>query len=586
MIDLTAAACTDAVLAKMAELLRSRPGPAPVKVRFRLCRGRAAARPGGVPVDSSAALMGELIGLLGTGAARVERAAEPSVRRRRARTSRALSCSPCSGDPRDRRDRRRPRDVHVGGSRARRGVRRRPARGRRAAVAAGAHVDPRRGHGSRVPRRSPERRDRGPIASLPVAVQAAGGVRTAEEVRALFEAGATRVVLGSAALADEHRATALLSAEGPRLVAGIEVDEGRIRSRGRVGRPRPDGDPRMGHRRRARSALLVTAVGAGGRAHRRRTWSSSAEWCAPAARCSRPAASRPSRDLHDLRAAGAAGAVVGRAALDGSLDLSAAIAEFALRPLERRLDSPPHGLPHRHRRRLRRDLARAPARRRRAAGSRVGPRCRRRGTSRPRSRAQRAARGRSRRSSARRRRRARSREDADPVAARTATRRAGPRPSRSSPSRGTSTGRSPTSRRSGRPCRLPVLRKDFLVHPSQVIEARAHGRRRGPADHVLPARDDELAALLGRRRDARAGGARGDPLRRGSRSGPRDRRAGDRGERAGPRDARGRRRGRARAARPVPDRPGRGPGERDPDAGGRRGRRRGRARLPSWWARR
>jgi phosphoribosylformimino-5-aminoimidazole carboxamide ribonucleotide (ProFAR) isomerase len=33
-------------------------------------------------------------------------------------------------------------------------------------------------------------------------------------------------------------------------------------------------------------------------------------------------------DLRDLRAAGAAGAVVGSAALDGSLDLSAAIAEL------------------------------------------------------------------------------------------------------------------------------------------------------------------------------------------------------------------------------------------------------------------
>jgi hypothetical protein len=32
--------------------------------------------------------------------------------------------------------------------------------------------------------------------------------------------------------------------------------------------------------------------------------------------------------LHDLRAAGAAGAIVGRAALEGSLDLSAAIAEL------------------------------------------------------------------------------------------------------------------------------------------------------------------------------------------------------------------------------------------------------------------
>jgi phosphoribosylformimino-5-aminoimidazole carboxamide ribonucleotide (ProFAR) isomerase len=72
------------------------------------------------------------------------------------------------------------------------------------------------------------------IASLPVAVQAAGGVRGADEVRALFEAGATRVVLGSAALADEEGATALLSTERERLVTGLEVDGGRIRSRGRT----------------------------------------------------------------------------------------------------------------------------------------------------------------------------------------------------------------------------------------------------------------------------------------------------------------------------------------------------------------
>lgn len=165
------------------------------------------------------------------------------------------------------------------------------------------------------------------IASLPVAVQAAGGVRTAEEVRTFFEAGAVRVVLGSIALEDERRASALMSAEGPRLVAGIEVDGGRIRSRGRdpvdlplmetLGWVIPAGP----------SALLVTSVARVGE----RT-GPDIELIRRVVRAGRSVLAAGGvaslADLHDLRAAGAAGAVVGRAALDGSLDLSAAIAEF------------------------------------------------------------------------------------------------------------------------------------------------------------------------------------------------------------------------------------------------------------------
>ncbi len=152
-------------------------------------------------------------------------------------------------------------------------------------------------------------------------------MRTAEEVRALFEAGATRVVLGSAALADEHRATALLSAEGPRLVAGIEVDEGRIRSRGRDPVDLPLMETLGWVIPAGASALLVTSVARVGE----RT-GPDIELVRRVVRAGRPvlAAGGVSSllDLRDLRAAGAAGAVVGRAALDRSLDLSAAIAEF------------------------------------------------------------------------------------------------------------------------------------------------------------------------------------------------------------------------------------------------------------------
>jgi DNA polymerase-3 subunit alpha len=72
VIDLTAAACTDAVLSKMAELLRSRPGPAPVRVRFHSTDGVRPLDMGEFRVNPSA-LMGDLDGLLGSGAARVER---------------------------------------------------------------------------------------------------------------------------------------------------------------------------------------------------------------------------------------------------------------------------------------------------------------------------------------------------------------------------------------------------------------------------------------------------------------------------------------------------------------------------------
>ena len=165
------------------------------------------------------------------------------------------------------------------------------------------------------------------IASLPVAVQAAGGVRTADQVRALSEAGATRVVLGSVVLADEPTTTTLLSGEGPRLVVGIEVDRGRIRSRGRD----PVDLPLMETLGWVVSAgapeLLVTSVArVGGRA------APDLERVARGGRAGRrvlvAGGIASMADLQDLRAAGAAGAIVGTAALEGSLDLADAIAEF------------------------------------------------------------------------------------------------------------------------------------------------------------------------------------------------------------------------------------------------------------------
>ncbi|MEP7060631.1 MAG: HisA/HisF-related TIM barrel protein, partial [Actinomycetota bacterium] len=70
------------------------------------------------------------------------------------------------------------------------------------------------------------------IAALGVRIQASGGVRDPAVIDGMLAAGASRVVLGSGAFADEGVAQELIAVHGDRLVLGVEVEEGRIRSRG------------------------------------------------------------------------------------------------------------------------------------------------------------------------------------------------------------------------------------------------------------------------------------------------------------------------------------------------------------------
>jgi phosphoribosylformimino-5-aminoimidazole carboxamide ribonucleotide (ProFAR) isomerase len=70
------------------------------------------------------------------------------------------------------------------------------------------------------------------VAALGVPVQASGGVASAAHVDELLGAGADRVVLGSAALADRGVAERLIAAHGERLCVGIEADGPAIRPRG------------------------------------------------------------------------------------------------------------------------------------------------------------------------------------------------------------------------------------------------------------------------------------------------------------------------------------------------------------------
>ena len=73
------------------------------------------------------------------------------------------------------------------------------------------------------------------IAEGSARVQASGGVRSPDIVRELLAAGASRVVLGSAALGQLRDVSDVVALHGDRLAIGLEIEGGRIHARGRAG---------------------------------------------------------------------------------------------------------------------------------------------------------------------------------------------------------------------------------------------------------------------------------------------------------------------------------------------------------------
>jgi DNA polymerase-3 subunit alpha len=82
VVDLAAASCTNALIAKLKDLFGAHPGSTPVLVRFISTQGTTPIEVGGVRVDPAAGLLSELRLLLGPKAARLED--EPSPRAERA----------------------------------------------------------------------------------------------------------------------------------------------------------------------------------------------------------------------------------------------------------------------------------------------------------------------------------------------------------------------------------------------------------------------------------------------------------------------------------------------------------------------
>jgi phosphoribosylformimino-5-aminoimidazole carboxamide ribonucleotide (ProFAR) isomerase len=163
------------------------------------------------------------------------------------------------------------------------------------------------------------------IVALGGRVQAAGAIVEERDIDAALEAGSERVVLGSAVLDDMDEAGRLIERYAGRLVVGIEVDGGRIRARGRRTTDLPLLETLSAVRAAGAARCVITSV-------RRVSTLTGPDLGAleVAVGLGLPAIAAGGiasvDDLVGVRDAGGEGAIVGRAALDGRLDLALAIA--------------------------------------------------------------------------------------------------------------------------------------------------------------------------------------------------------------------------------------------------------------------
>jgi phosphoribosylformimino-5-aminoimidazole carboxamide ribotide isomerase len=89
------------------------------------------------------------------------------------------------------------------------------------------------------------------VAELDVLVQVGGGLRSAEAVRAAIDAGAARVVLGTAAYSDLDLLDEALAAHGDRVVVSVDARNGRLAASGwteQTELPAESVIERLGHR--------------------------------------------------------------------------------------------------------------------------------------------------------------------------------------------------------------------------------------------------------------------------------------------------------------------------------------------------
>ncbi len=165
------------------------------------------------------------------------------------------------------------------------------------------------------------------LADLDLEVEASGGVVSREEVETLLGAGASRVVLGSAALADRSTVGRLLGTFGRHMAVGLECDGDVIRPRGHgeggwnvaetIAWLEPAGAGRFVHTDVSRSGSLGGIdLGALGSVLEKTSL--------PVIAAGGVSSVEDIRSLSDL-GPGLEGVIVGRALLEGRLDLEEAL---------------------------------------------------------------------------------------------------------------------------------------------------------------------------------------------------------------------------------------------------------------------
>ena len=160
------------------------------------------------------------------------------------------------------------------------------------------------------------------LTGLGVPVQASGGAATESEIDLLLGAGADRAVLCSAALLDRALVAALVDRLGARLAIGIETDGRWIRPRGMRAADLPLAETLSWLAETAAPRFVVTGVPrVGGLA------GPDLEGVRTVLAMGRPTIGAGGvasvADILALRDIGAEGAIVGRAALEGALNMAA-----------------------------------------------------------------------------------------------------------------------------------------------------------------------------------------------------------------------------------------------------------------------